>query len=96
MRRQETPPPGHGDDRLLEGAAKSGAGGKPIMTPSLRWAIIFPPGAHCAGSRPEMSCPITEHLLTIAPQSPEQAENCNSKPASFSSGGGLTYGSFKR
>ena len=74
---KRAPPPGHGDDRLLGGAAKSGAGAEPIMTPSLRWAIIFPPGAHCAGSKPEMSCPITEHLLTIAPQSSERAENCN-------------------
>ena len=66
------PPPGHGDDRLLEGAAKSGAGSKPVMNPSLRWAIIFPPGAHCAGSRLEMGCPSTEHLLTIAPESSQR------------------------
>ena len=68
------PPPGLREVRLPEGAARSGAWSDAVMSPSVRWAKRFRPGNNTASRSPEMSCPHSEHLLTIAPQSSEQAE----------------------
>ena len=71
------PPPDLREVRLRGGAARSGAWSETVMSPSLRWAFIFPPGAHCAGSSSEMSCPQSGHLPTIAPQSSEWLSRVN-------------------
>ena len=79
MRRQETPPPQAMEMAdFWKGQPRAAQGGKPMMAPS--WHLHDgpsppPPGAHCAGSRAEMSCPITGHLLTIAPQGSEPTDS---------------------
>ena len=70
----QTPPPGHSGPRLLGGAGRSSHGGSTEIASSLRRAIRFPPGAHCASRSPEMGQEKTQTSLTIAPQSSEQTE----------------------
>ena len=67
-------PPRLSAPRLLGGAGRSGHGGNTEIASPLRWAIRFPPGAHCASTSPEMGQEKTQTSLTIAPQSSEQTE----------------------
>ena len=71
---QQRPPPRLSAPRLLGGAGRSSHGGSTEIASSLRRAIRFPPGAHCASRSPEMGQEKTQTSLTIAPQSSEQTE----------------------
>ena len=72
--KQQRPPPRLSAPRLLGGAGRSSHGGSTEIASSLRRAIRFPPGAHCASRSPEMGQEKTQTSLTIAPQSSEQTE----------------------